>query len=49
MKKILVSLLFAIPAVASAQSVFTVETEGRNTLSPWKIRLLPLPMSSLLS
>ena len=34
MKKILVSLLFAIPAVASAQSVFTVETEGKKYSFP---------------
>lgn len=34
MKKIFVSLLFAIPAVASAQSVFTVETEGKKYSFP---------------
>lgn len=34
MKKIFVSLFFAIPAVASAQSVFTVETEGKKYSFP---------------
>lgn len=34
MKKIFVSLLFAIPAVASAQSVFTVATEGKKYSFP---------------
>lgn len=34
MKKIFVSLFFAIPAVASAQSVFTVATEGKKYSFP---------------
>lgn len=34
MKKIFVSLFFAIPAVASAQSVFTVETDGKKYSFP---------------